>query len=86
MHIINSIDDATPELVLTGLSDNEGFIKADLANYPQVRKALENGKTLRITNANGSGLLEAAKINNGEVLLRAMMDTYLPKNPVINCP
>jgi phosphosulfolactate phosphohydrolase-like enzyme len=72
--------------VLTGLSDDEGFIQADLANYPQVRKALENGKTLRITTANGSGLLAAGKINNGEVLLRAIMDSFVPAKPMLNCP
>jgi hypothetical protein len=86
LHIITSIDDAAPELVLTGLSDDEGFIQADLANYPQVRKALENGKTLRITTANGSGLLAAGKINNGEVLLRAIMDSFVPAKPMLNCP
>jgi hypothetical protein len=85
LHIITSIDDAAPELVLTGLSDSEGFIKADLAKYPQVRKALENGKTLRITTENGSALLQAGKVNSGELLLRAVMDSYVPAKPVLNC-
>jgi hypothetical protein len=85
LHIITSIDDAAPELVLTGFSDSEGFIQADLAKYPQVRKALENGKTLRITTQKGSALLQAGKVDSGELLLRAIMDSYVPAKPILNC-
>lgn len=72
------------QLLLTGQSNAKGLIQADLA-YPQVRNALVQGRSLRLSTAKGSVLLQAYQVNSGELVLRAIGDTFLDKHPVNLC-
>jgi hypothetical protein len=74
-----------PQLVLTGKSDAKGLIQADLANYPQVRSALEHGRSLLLGIAKGSVLLQGYKENSGELVLGVIGDSFLDKHPVNLC-
>jgi hypothetical protein len=86
LEIISRLDDPKPQIILTGKSDNKGFIQANLANYPEVRVALQKGRSLRITTAQGSAILEGRKINSGELVLSGISGTFLDAHPAYSCP
>ncbi len=85
LEIISRFQDLNPQLVLAGVSDKTGRIKADLKAYPEVRKALEQGRTLRLSNAVGSSLLELREINSGELILYGMGNSFKYAQPKFTC-
>ncbi len=85
LEIISRFQDLKPQLVLAGVSDKTVRIKADLMAYPEVRKALEQGRTLRLSNAVGSSLLELREINSGELILYGMGNSFKYAQPKFTC-